>query len=273
MHRGRSEGLIYSLSRWTDLPAAKWPWFTERLRLGWMYGVDPRTGIPVPWSLDPVDTLGMVFWTRHGGNLVRDAKLLRDYQKAIHFTLTGWTEIEHRAPDVTQGLELLRGLVGAFGVDAVTWRFSPVPLVEDAVFRFSRIADEASAMGLRRVYLAFLQENDRVPETRTAEKKRALFASMAAATDLEIVLCNEDREILTGRTGRIAAGRVRNGVCEDGRGFSDSPASEPCGCALAVDPFTRNEACVYGCEFCYAADASGSPKKRNTTLATLRRSK
>jgi hypothetical protein len=235
--------------------------------MGWMYGVDPRTGIPGPWSLSPVDTLGMVFWTRHGENLVKDSKLLRDYRKVIHFTLTGWTEVEHRAPNISKGLDLLRGLVGEFGADNVTWRFSPVPLEGDVLFRFARIADGVALLGLERVYVAFLQENDLMPETRAADRRSALLSSMSALTDLEVVLCNEDTETLSG------GGPVQSGVCEDGRRFSDSPSTERCGCALAVDPFTRNEACVYGCAYCYAADLSGAPKKRNTTLTTLRRSK
>jgi hypothetical protein len=272
MYSGSKEGLIYSLSRWTDLPAAKWSWFTERLRMGWMYGIDPRTGIPTPWSLSPVDTLGMVFWTRQGSNLVTGAKLLRGYRARIHFTLTGWAEVEHRAPDLPGGIELLRGLVGEFGADTVTWRFSPVPLVSDVVARFTRIADEAARLGLTQVYLSFLQDNDLVPETRAAAHRRELLTAMASSTNLELVLCNEDRQTLAG-AGEPSQGRVRGGVCEDGLWFSDAPGREGCGCALAVDPFTRNEACVYGCTYCYAADASGSPRKRNTTLTTLRRSK
>ncbi len=269
MHCGAKEGLIYSLSRWTDLPAAKWAWFTQRLEQGWMYGIDPRTGVPAPWSLAPADTLGMVFWTRHGGSLVSGAKRLQPYKKAIHFTLTGWTEVEHRAPDVAQGLELLRALVGEFGTDSVTWRFSPVPLVADVLPRFVRIAEGAASLGVSKVYLSFLQDNDLMPEGRAPAYRRELLAAMAGSTDLEILLCNEDRETLAG----YDVG-VRGGVCEDGRGFLEQPESERCGCALAVDPFTRNEACVYGCSYCYAADVSGSPKKRNTTpLTALRRSK
>lgn len=268
MHCGAKEGLIYSLSRWTDLPAAKWEWFAERLSQGWMYGIDPRTGIPAPWSLTPSETLGLVFWTRQGSSLVSGSKLLRAYKKVIHFTLTGWTEVEHRAPDITQGLELLRGLVGEFGADSVTWRFSPVPLVPDVLPRFVRIAEAAASLGLTRVYLSFLQDNDFMPEHRAVSYRRDLLAAMAGATSLDILLCNEDRETLAG-----ADVGVRSGVCEDGQGFSRTPQLERCGCALAVDPFTRNEACVYGCSYCYAADVSGSPRKRNTTLMTLRRSR
>jgi len=212
----------------------------------------------------------MVFWTHHGGNLDKDARMIRPYSKRIHFTLTGWTEVEHRAPNISNGVELLRALVGEFGLQSVNWRFSPVPLVDDVLFRFARIADEVAGLGLPRVYVSFLQENDQVAERRTADKRRNLLASMAALTDLEIVLCNEDQETLAATPG---VGRVRRGICESGQGFSASIETERCGCALAVDPFTRNEACVYACEYCYSADLSGAPKKRNTTLATLRRSR
>lgn len=259
--RGLSEGLPYSLSRWTDLPAAKWPWFQTQLAQGHMIGMDPRTGLPDRWSLDPAHTLGLIFWTRNPRNLVRDVDLLKAYSKVVHFTLTGWHEVEARAPRIEEGLDMLGSAIAAFGVDNVTWRFSPVPLVDDVVSRFSSIASVAVGLGLRRVYLSFLQPNDWHSETRSAPERQDLLMRLSAVTSLDLVLCNEDQETLRS----AASARTYSGVCEDGRRFGTTVKGEGCGCALSVDPFSQNEACQYGCAYCYSANQATSPRKRNTT--------
>lgn len=263
LRRGLAEGLPYSLSRWTDLPASKWPWFKAQLAGGSMVAMDPKTGFPDRWSLDPTETLGLVFWTRNSRNLVNDAALLARYRKVIHFTLTGWHEVELRAPGIEEGLEILGGAVETFGAHNVTWRFSPVPLVEDVIERFSRIAAQAFKLGLRRVYLSFLQANDWGLETRGPDQRRELLSRLSASTDLELILCNEDQTLPLEGTG------VCSGICEDGTRFAPSVRKEGCGCALAVDPFSQNEACRYGCRFCYSANRATAPKKRNTTRLTV----
>lgn len=277
---GKTESLPYSLSRWTDLPAAKWAWFETQLKQGWMVGFDPRTAIPGKWSLRPEDTYGLIFWTKDPTNLVQNASLLKDFPLVVHMTLTGWEEVEKGAPTLEEGMVLLQEAAQVFGPTRVTWRFSPVPVVEDTVERFAKIAKAAEAAGIQEVYLAFLQENDLVPETRPVRTRRELLKLMANTTSLQIRLCNEDRSL--GDDVAIVASEVeansRNlppnlayGICESGRRFSSSnygidfPKREGCGCSLAVDPFTINETCTMGCTYCYAADKSLAPKKRNTT--------
>lgn len=229
-----------------------------------MLGVDPVTGSVNRWSLRPEDTLGFIFWTRNPENLLRDRALLAPYKVVVHFTLTGWHEVEHKAPRIEEGLDLLDRTVQAFGPENVTWRFSPIPVLEQAevVARFQRIADRVVMLGLREVYLSFLQTNDSLREGRLVEQRRELLRQLAGVTSMDLLLCNEDANTLD--QGE-ALGRVRRGICEDGRRFSKEPRIEGCGCTLAVDPFTINESCVYGCEYCYAADKTLAPKKRNTT--------
>lgn len=274
LQTGISERLPYSLSRWTDLPAAKWEWFKEQLAQGEMVGIDPRTAVPSRWSLKREDTLGLVFWTKDPENLIRDAHLLKGYPLVVHMTLTGWGEVEKGAPDIVEGLKLMASAVETFGADNVTWRFSPVPAVPDVVDRFAVIAEGASKAGLKEVYLAFLQENDLLPETRPRRSREELLKQMAVrSSGLKLVLCNEDNSLRV--DGRVSEGHLPNlsyGICESGRRFEKphpfagfgSPR-EGCGCALAVDPFTINESCTMGCTYCYAADKSLATKKRNTT--------
>lgn len=273
---GVAENLPYSFSRWTDVPAAKWPWFLERLKAGSFGGIDPRTGIPSTWSLLPEDTLGLTFWTKDPSNLLRAAHALRHYDNVdVHVTLTGWEEVEKGAPTLEEGGELLVETAAAF--PRTHWRFSPVPLLEhgEVVRRFGLILEYAEVARLREVYLSFLQTNDRMTEARERDERLALMVEMAELAKgygVRVLLCNEDRTL-----ARVAElpDNLGSGVCARPEWFGmeghDVPASEGCGCALAVDPFTINESCTLGCTYCYAADKSLSEKKRNTTrrLPTL----
>lgn len=268
---GKAERLPYSLSRWTDVSGSrdKWEWFEAQLDQGWMEGFDPRTAVPCNWSLRPEDTYGLIFWTKDPTNLILNKERLLKYPLVIHMTLTGWDEVEKGAPDLMEGLALLTDTVNTFGSERVVWRFSPVPMVPDIVDRFEGLARVASGLGLERVYVSFLQENDLVPEKRPARVRIELLKQMTVqAHGMKILLCNEDQTLA--REDKLPA-NLGTGVCEDGCRFTDSnyrifrPKTEGCGCALGVDPFTINESCSMSCEYCYAADKSRSPSKRNTT--------
>jgi hypothetical protein len=261
---GREERVPYSLSRWTDVSGSqnKWEWFRASLAEGGMLAFDPRTAMPSYWSLKPGDTLGLNFWTKDPSNLLADRDLLRPYKVKIHMTITGWEEVEKGAPTLDNALWLLQETVKAYGRDNVTWRFSPVPMVPDVVSRFRKIADVARQVGLPRVLLAFLQENDLLPERRTPIEKLALLKRFAAeAPKLDILLCNDESNLLVERIERVAYG-----ICAGPDEWEgDATPSEGCGCAIMIDPFTINESCTFGCQYCYAADKSLAPKKHNTT--------
>lgn len=268
VRNGLQAGFPYSLSRWTDVPAAKWDWFKASMDAGMMVAFDPTNGIPSRWSLKPEDTMGLVFWTKDPTNLIRDAAVLRRYPLRIHVTLTGWEEVEKGAPDLATGAELLADALRTFGPSVVTWRFSPVPQVSDAVERFEAIAEKVGPAGANRVFLAFLQENDRMPETRSADDRIWLMAKMAHIGEkfgIHVDLCNEDRTL----AGLNPHRNLSAGICAPPEDFAlpagKKAASEGCGCVLMVDPFTINESCTMGCTYCYAADQGLSSKKRNTT--------
>ena len=263
---GREHGVPYSLSRWTDVPAAKWAWFRGVLAAGEMIAFDPRTAFPALWSLKPEETLGLNFWTKDPTNLLADQELLRPYKVKIHLTLTGWEEVEKGAPKLREGCNLLTRTTLAFGSENVTWRFSPVPLVTDVVDRFSRIALKAARSGIREVYLAFLQENDLMPETRTKEERETLLGRLGdrgASVGVKVLLCNDDKELLRAKRSHS---KVALGVCAGPNDWGGMVPIEECGCVIMVDPFSINESCTFGCQYCYAADKSlSSTKKRNTT--------
>lgn len=275
MLKGQTEGLPYSFSRWTDVPAAKWAWMQQAIKEQRMLAFDPRSAIPGPWSLDPADTLGLVFWTKDPTNLIYDAPWLSEYRYKVHVTATAWHEVEKGAPNPSRSAYLLQKAAEHLGAANVVWRFSPVPMVSDVVERFARVMRDAAYVGVRDVYVSFLQTNDLVPETRSEEERLNILKGLAEVSaqygEARVRLCNEDR-LLAGRAN--LAFNLSSGVCAPPSDFAvvrDQPLpSEGCGCVLMVDPFTFNESCTMGCTYCYAADKSLSPKKRNTTLTVLR---
>lgn len=256
---GRKEGLAYSLSRWTDVPAAKWGWFLQCLEVGHMLGVDPRTGVPLVWSLRPEDVVGLIFWTRDPTNLIWDASKLAAYPLTVHVSVTGWSEVEHGAPSLERGAELLARAVRRFGPDRVTWRFSPVPIVPDAFDRFRRIARVAERAGVERCFLSFIQANDTISETRSVEERTELTRAIQASTSIQVLLCADESDPIGGWRG----------ICEPASFVGAAPVFDGCGCAKTVDPFTITESCVFGCEYCYAADRTIRRKKRDTTRIRL----
>lgn len=270
LRSGKEEGLPYSLSRWTDVPHAKWAWFLESLEKGWMIAFDQRTAVPSYWSLKPEDTLGLVWWTKNPRNLHGYADELNQYKNQVHVTITGWHEVEKGVPDWMTVAVNTRRLARRLNKESeVIWRFSPVPLLphDEVVRRFRAIAAEFEGT-VPSVYISFLQENDRIPETRTKEERIALMHDMAKVAEdfgIKVLLCNEDRTLLDVESFP----NLGSGVCAAPEFWTlpsrEKPPSEGCGCVMMIDPFTLNESCSLGCQYCYAADISTAPKKRNTT--------
>ncbi len=134
--------------------------------------------------------------------------------------------------------------------------------------RFERIAGAVQG-AVDHVFLSFLQTNDLMAETRDQAAKLEIMielAAVAAKFGIKVLLCNEDRTLfrVTGLPDNLGTG-----VCAAPEFWGQPEAgrlpSEGCGCVLTVDPFTINESCTMGCEYCYAADKSLARKKRNTT--------
>ena len=268
---GRELGLPYSFSRWTDVCIDKWDFFLASIKAGHFIGFHPTEAIPYRWSLRPDDVLGLIFWTKDPSNLVWSNIIDRGYNIKAHVTVTGWGEVEGKAPKLGQAINSLATAANLLGPKNVYWRFSPVPLLPHPVIvaRFDQIAVMAAEEGIDRVYLSFLQPNDRMPETRSEMDRLNILlelAEVAQTRNIKVYLCNED-QLLLGHPD--VHPNLDSGVCAPPEDFSlpgyAKPDSEGCGCVLMVDPFTVNEACSVGCSYCYAGAADFSPKRRDTT--------
>ena len=250
--RGIEENVPYSLSRWTDVPGSqnKWDWFKRVLTEGEMIAFDSREVIPALWSLKPEDTLGLNFWTKDPRNLLIDRELLKPYRVQIHMTITGWEEVEKGAPSMKDAIWMFQDCVSVFGAENVIWRFSPVPLVNDVIQRFHKIANHIRTP---KVYVAFLQPNDLVPETRDAAERRRLLNDFARCVDglgTQVLLCNDDKALFGVPPPYNLPPNLALGVCAGPEAWAGKPATMGCGCAHMVNPFSINESCTFGCTYC-----------------------
>jgi len=195
--------------------------------------------------------------------LIASQLRLQAYHVAIHVTATGWEEVEKNAPTLDEAGELLIAASEAF--KRVHWRFSPIPALPKftVLERFGRLLLYAQQAKLTEVFVSFLQQNDRIPETRTPQERFELLnqmAVMAAQYGVQVKLCQDDRSLSEWQGSKFSLG-----VCVPQSDFPGETRPEDCGCALMVDPFTINESCQFGCLYCYAADQTLSTKKINST--------
>jgi hypothetical protein len=242
----------------------------QQFKQGWMVAFDQQLNLPEKWSLSPEDTLGLLWWTKDPTNLIENQDLLRPYRNKIHVTVTGWEEVEKGAPLLWKGAMLLVQTAKSFGPENVSWRMSPVPVTDDVLPRFATLAEHAQDAGLKEVFISFLQQNDWIAETRSASQRIALMNAMAEKGErygLKVRLCNEDRTLAN--LGTYKHPGLDSGVCAPPEAFGlpgvEVSPSEGCGCGYAIDPFTVNESCTFGCKYCYAADQNLADRKRNTT--------
>jgi len=228
-----------------------------------MVAIDPRSGAPGVWSLKPEDTLGLVFWTKDPSLLIASQLRLDPYHVTVNVTATGWGEVEKGAPTLYESGELLLETAEAF--QHVYWRFSPIPALPKftVLERFCTLLAYAHKAKLTEVFVSFLQPNDRIPEVRTPQERFELLnqmSGMAAQYGIEVKLCRDDRSFADWQGAKFSAG-----ICVPQSDFPGATRPEDCGCTLMVDPFTINESCQFGCQYCYAADQGLASKKNNST--------
>jgi Domain of unknown function (DUF1848) len=273
---GKELNFPYSLSRWTDFPIDRWDFFKSIMKNGEMLGWHPQQMIPYRWSLKPDDTLGLIFWTKNPTNVMQEGLQDRGYKIRVHVTVTGWEEVEGKAPPLQEAATTLAMAYQLLGEDSVIWRFSPIPILpqDELIRRFHLILDRTSNYQVKRVYASFLQNNDLMPETRSESERLNILVQMgelAQQYGVRVLLCNEDK-LLKGHPNLHP--NVGSGVCAPPEDFAlpkrDPPPSEGCGCVLMVDPFNVNESCSVGCKYCYVVDHSISTKRINSSKEHLK---
>lgn len=259
---GNQRNVPYSFSRWTEVPGdpLRWSWFLQQLDRGVFDGFDPLDGIFRSWSILPEDTQELILWTKNPGLILASLPALAPFHGkiSVHVTMNGWGPSHERGvPPVEKIAPLFGPLIDAFGVEAITWRISPVP-TEAGKDHFDRLFDlvakSSSGSRMPKVFLSFVQTNARVPVPSETQKKETLRYFQ----DRRYSICWDDREA-TGSPGSV-------GVCSPPR--SSKNPLDTCGCSLAVDPFGYNESCIFACDYCYVVENQGLlQRKRNNSLS------
>ena len=247
--------MIVSVSRRTDIPAFYSDWFFNRLREGFVHGINPFNRKQVSEiSLRPEDVDCFVFWTKNPAPMLDRLDLLTGYNYYFQFTLTPYgRDAEPGLPDTRELVEVFHRLSAAVGRDRVVWRYDPVFLSEKytmdfhaAAFRqLAEILHEdtdlcvisfvdlyaKTARNTRPLALLPMEE----PEMR---QLAAMFGSIAAEYDLTVESCSEKID--------LSDCGIRHGQCIDKRRLEkilggridigkDANQRQECGCVQSVD--------------------------------------
>jgi hypothetical protein len=282
--------IIISASRRTDIPAFYMAWFMERIGLGTFETVNPfnRKTSTVPAVPDSVHSI--VFWSKNfepflDGNF-GEALLSKGYHLYFNFTVNSESPLlEPGVPPLDWRLGQMDSLCRRFGPDAVAWRFDPICFFRtgDAVSNnlgdFSRIADSAGNMGVKRCITSFMDDYPKIRrriramdgfafvDPQREEKLKILLDMEKTLGQRGIVLhtCCE-KDLLDGLPGtsRVTSsecipGGILTGLYGGGRSLRQDTGQRVaagCGCRVSVDIGDyRHHPCRHGCLFCYANPA------------------
>ena len=288
---------VISASRRTDIPAFYMEWFMAQIARKRFEVVNPynRKAREVPAAPDHVDTI--VFWSknfepfikgRYGERLEKNA-----YHLFFNFTINSESPIlEPRVPLLPDRLRQLTYLCENFDARAVNWRFDPICFyrtdggdMHNNLDDFSRIADRASELGVRRCITSFL---DLYPKIERRTKKRPGFsfvdvsmqekievisrmAGILHASGISLQMCCE-KEVLESLPGELdirSSACIPNDLIMDIFGGSLSikqdrgqRVTSGCGCMESVDIGSYDlHPCYHNCLFCYANPAEGKKKR------------
>lgn len=258
LHSLLHRGLPLSLSRWTDVAHWYKPWLRDLItRQGFVFAADPEDGLMKAWSLDPGEVHTLFFWTKHPGALVTPLMTwLTPYRVYTAVTITGWQEIEPRAPSFEVQLQGLRDLVALVGADKVCVRFSPVPtdLFVNPV-RYQRWLDLCEVVRSLQLRLDVSLLHDPRHDYEGLSRPDVLSRLLIDAADLEPGFCGIDASLLVN-----VGAPFRSAECLDGNRLTDlfgistiGRREDECDCSLSVDPCLGPKfACGSGCSYCYA---------------------
>jgi hypothetical protein len=126
--------VIVSVSRATDIPAFFSPWFSNRLRAGYMRWTNPFNANQVQY-VSFQDTRVFVFWSKNPKPLTQflpelDAKGINYY---FQFTLNDYEKegLEPNVPPLMQRVETFKLLSERLGKKRVIWRYDPLILTDN----------------------------------------------------------------------------------------------------------------------------------------------
>jgi len=124
--------VVVSASRATDIPGFYMPWFTQRLRKGYIRWVNPFSGKPQYVSFKK--TRVIVFWSKNPESLLSSFEFFNELglNYYVHFTLNDYENenLEPGLPSLEKRIGVFKQLAEKIGKERVLWRFDPMILTE-----------------------------------------------------------------------------------------------------------------------------------------------
>ncbi|MCU0590532.1 MAG: DUF1848 domain-containing protein [Desulfobacterales bacterium] len=288
----KSDAVVISASRRSDIPAFFMPWFMECIAKGEFEVVNPynRTVKRIPATAPPVHTI--VFWSKNFGPFLAagwgDRLRQLGYHLYFQFTINSDDPVlEPNLPGLGQRLEQLQRMCDRFGPQVVSWRLDPIchyrwndASVRDNLADVERIAAAAAAAGIRRcttsfmdVYAKVARRAARHPGFQFVESDRSQRVKILldlelvlSALDIALFTCceNETLAALPDHSKIAAAACIPNDLLMRLYGGhlslghdSGQRRAAGCGCRISSDigSYDRHR-CRHGCLYCYANPGS-----------------
>lgn len=268
----RSDTMIISASRRTDIPSYYSEWFFNRIRAGYVYVRNPMNPHRISEvSLSPALVDGIVFWTKNPAPMLDRLEELRDYVYYFQFTLTPYEDdVERNIPSKDKVvIPAFRRLSRLIGRERVVWRYDPILLSHKYSMRchvahFRRLCGELAGY-TEKCTISFIDMYKNIRRSisslgisgLTANQMEELagdFSEIAKNHGIYIDTCAEEVDL-----SRIGAGHAscidrkrleRIGGCKlDVK--KDLNQRAACGCVSSIDIGAYNT-CQNGCVYCYA---------------------
>ena len=275
--------MIISASRRTDIPAFFGEWFSNRIKAGYFYRINPFNPNQVKsFSLHPEDVDAFVFWTKNPRPFFKYLDLLEEmgFNYLFHFTLNDYPLVlEPGVPSVLQRLNAFKELSDRIGAKRIIWRYDPVVLssltpVEYHLEKVAKLAQELSGY-TERLIISFLDFYGKVQRNLNRltlcdgirfedwlsvenmgllNKFAAQISAIAKDNGVQTFTCSEavDLQKYGILHGSCIDGTLLNEVFGLRRNWKkNSSQRENCRCAVSVDMGVY-DTCKFGCVYCYA---------------------
>ena len=284
----RSDQIVISASRRTDIPAFYMDWFMEQIKKEVFEITNPynRRKSVIHATPDKLHTI--VFWSKNFAPFIKGGfgqKLLRmGYNLFFNFTInSNMSLLEPRVPSLKQRLDQLRDLCRDYDPKSINWRFDPICFFEfkqnairNNLHDFSRIAAWASQCGVSRCITSFMDHYAKINK-RIASIPGFSFIDPILSEKIKILLKMEkelseknvdlytccEKEVLNALP---SDSNIRKSSCIPNDLFvkifggdlsfkrdTGQRSSKGCGCMISVDVGSYHlHPCYHNCLFCYA---------------------